>query len=66
MFKCKQCGRQFGANPPGQCPGCGTANRQPEAGGGRFWGLVLLGGGVELLLFAVLVGVVVALAIKYL
>ena len=30
MFKCKACGRQFGANTPDQCPDCGAKNQQPE------------------------------------
>jgi len=29
VFKCKQCGRQFGANVPGSCPECGA---RQEAG----------------------------------
>ena len=67
MFRCKSCGRQFGANTPEACPDCGAPNRQPDsAGSKRFWALVLLGGGIELLIFAILVGVVIALAIKHL
>lgn len=30
MFKCKQCGRRFGANTPRSCPDCGAANKQNE------------------------------------
>lgn len=30
MFKCKQCGRQFGANTPAKCPECGAANKSDE------------------------------------
>ncbi len=67
MFKCKQCGRGFSANPPAVCPDCGAANRQPDsAASGRFWSVMLIGSAVELLFFAVLVGIVVAVAIKYL
>ncbi|XAM00988.1 hypothetical protein OT109_06285 [Phycisphaeraceae bacterium D3-23] len=27
VFKCKQCGRQFGANTPKACPGCGSSEQ---------------------------------------
>jgi hypothetical protein len=67
MFKCKQCGRGFSANTPDTCPDCGAENRQPDGvNSKRFWALVFLGGGIELLIFAILVGIVIALAIKYL
>jgi ABC-type ATPase with predicted acetyltransferase domain len=67
MFKCKQCGRAFSANLPDTCPDCGVANRQPDsAGSSRFWAFLLIGGLAELLILAVLVGIVIALAIKYL
>lgn len=67
MFKCKQCGRGFSANLPETCPGCGAPNRQPDsAASGRFWGFLLLSGFFELLLLALLVGIVVAVVIKLL
>ena len=66
MFKCKQCGHAFSANIPGKCPECGAPNRQPDsADSKRFWALMILGGGIELLIFAILVGIVIALVIKY-
>ena len=67
MFKCKQCGRGFSANPPDNCPDCGAANRQPDGmGNGRLLGLLVFGALGELLIFAILVGIVVALVMKYL
>jgi len=67
MFKCKQCGRGFSANLPERCPGCGAQNRQPDgAGSGRFWSFIIVGSLIELVVFALLVGIVVALGVKYL
>ena len=67
MFKCKQCGQPFSANTPDTCPGCGAANRKPDDLGGAKWlGLVLAAAGIETIAFAILVGIVVALLIKYL
>jgi len=67
MFKCKHCGRGFSANLPERCPDCGAENRQPDSvNSGRFWSLLLIGGLGELLILAILIGIVVALAIKYL
>lgn len=67
MFKCKQCGRGFSANVPRQCPACGAVNHRPEDLDNKtFFGLILAFAGIEMLVFAILVGIVVALAIKYL
>ncbi|MEM6505167.1 MAG: rubredoxin-like domain-containing protein [Planctomycetota bacterium] len=67
MFKCKQCGHTFSANIPDRCPECGAINRQPDSAGSRnFWAMILVGGLAELLIIAILVGIVVALAVKYL
>ena len=67
MFKCKQCGRGFSANTPDTCPDCGAVNRQPNsAASSRFWAFLLIASSVEILIFAILVGIVVALGIKYL
>lgn len=67
MFKCKQCGRGFSANLPEVCPGCGAANRTPEGqDSGKLLGLIVAFAGIEMLIFAVLVGIVIALGIKYL
>ena len=67
MFKCKQCGRGFSANTPETCPDCGAANRQPDSvTSGRFWAFLLVGSAIEMLIVAILVGIVVALVIKYL
>ena len=66
MFKCKQCGRGFSANTPDKCPDCGAVNRQPDsAASPRFWAFLLIGGVIEMLILAILVGIVVALVIKY-
>ena len=67
MFKCKQCGQPFTANPPDTCPACGAQNRKPDDLGGAKWmGLVLAAVSLEMIAFAILVGIVVALLIKYL
>ena len=67
MFKCKQCGQGFSANVPDHCPGCGAENRQPDSAGSKsFWAFLLFGGLAEIAVFAILVGIVVAIAIKYL
>ena len=67
MFKCKHCGRGFSANLPERCPDCRQANPQPDsATSGRFWSFLLIGSLVELVFFAVLVGIVVVLLLKYL
>ena len=44
MFKCKQCGRQFGANVPKVCPGCGATEQaeREERGAYRLGWLSLL------------------------
>ena len=66
MFKCKQCGRQFGANVPDACPTCGAPQAQPAGvGSKRFWAIVFLGGGVELLILVLLAGIVAGLVIKF-
>ena len=63
MFKCKQCGQPFTANPPDACPACGAENRKPEdMSSGKWLGLVLMGAGLDLIVFAILVGIIVALA----
>lgn len=69
MFKCKQCGRGFSANTPDKCPDCGAANRQPDdMTGGRFMslvGMLTLGFAAELLILGIIIGIVVALLIKF-
>ena len=66
MFKCKQCGRAFSANLPDTCPGCGAENRQPDSvNSGKFWAFVFVGSVVELVIFALLIGIVAAIVIKY-
>ncbi|MFK7788948.1 MAG: hypothetical protein AB8C95_05555 [Phycisphaeraceae bacterium] len=67
MFKCKQCGQGFSANPPKQCPACGAANRQPDdENSWKILGLIAFGGLTEIVIFAIVVGIVVALALKFL
>jgi len=67
MFKCKQCGQPFTANPPDACPACGAENRKPDDLGSAKWmGLVLAAVSIEMIAFALLVGIVVALVLKYL
>ena len=67
MFKCKQCGRGFSANTPDRCPDCGAENRQPDSAGSKgFWAFLIVGGLAEIAIFAILVGIVIAVAIKYL
>jgi hypothetical protein len=67
MFKCKECGRGFSANIPDTCPGCGAVNHQPESlSNRRLLGLIFVGAIGDLVIFAILVGIIVAVAIKYL
>ena len=67
MFKCKQCGRGFSANIPSTCPDCGAANRQPDDQNSlKLLGLITLGATAEMLIFAIVVGIVVALVLKFL
>lgn len=67
MFKCKQCGRGFSANLPDHCPACGTENRQPEnLGNGKVLGLIIAFASIEVIAMVIILGIVIALAIKYL
>lgn len=62
MFKCKQCGRGFSANVPDACPACGAANRTPESqGNAKRLGAIFTLAWIETLIFAIIVGIVVAL-----
>ncbi|MBX2850821.1 MAG: hypothetical protein KTR15_03635 [Phycisphaeraceae bacterium] len=66
MFKCKQCGRGFSANTPKACPDCGAANRQPDDQcSWKLLGLITAGAIGELLIIAILVGIVAAIVIQY-
>lgn len=67
MFKCRQCGRGFGANLPAACPACGAEQPGPERVRGWRWVVMLLiGGWVELVVIAVLAGIIAAAALRFL
>lgn len=61
MFKCRQCGKKFGANPPSICPACGVAHDRSARG---VWLVLLLD---NLILLAVIAFLVVGaiLAARY-
>lgn len=69
MFKCKQCGHAFSANIPDKCPECGAENQQPDQlSGGRFlnlMGFVTVGCFAELLVLGIIIGIVVAMVLRY-
>lgn len=67
MFKCKQCGRQFGANTPKECPDCGAQTDAPEHHSGfKVLWFLMIAASFELIAIAVILGIVIALGIKYL
>lgn len=62
MFKCKQCGRQFGANTPKVCPVCGAESKGEDIGAGRVLLLGLLFGVTEVVFLGLVVIGLIAIA----
>ena len=59
MFKCKQCGRQFGANTPKVCPGCGATCNNEDQGLQRLFFFGAIEVLIQLLFLAVFLGLIV-------
>ena len=58
MFKCKQCGYQFSANIPDQCPECGAINQQP-INDARGVSILLTMEAISTLIFLILIALLV-------
>ncbi len=61
MFKCKQCGRQFGANVPELCPACGAVCNTEHRDAHRLILFGVFGAFWEVAVFAVLVALLIVL-----
>ncbi|MEM9414911.1 MAG: hypothetical protein AAGA29_05465 [Planctomycetota bacterium] len=60
MFRCKQCGRQFGANVPRRCPDCGRVSNREEQGLRRLFVFGTIEVLTQAVVLAVLIGLILA------